>query len=190
MTTLPQTPSLPATQRRASKPRGFSIVEALCTLAVLATAAGTAVPAFDSLRTQRRLDGMAAQLETDIQFARSEAVRSNRPTRLSVQSLTEGTCYVIHTGKANDCRCTDSGTTECQANAIELRTVRQLPLERVSLRSSSNSIAFDPHRGTVTPTATLRMVANDGRAVHQVVNVLGRVRSCSPQSRMLGYRAC
>jgi len=40
------------------------------------------------------------------------------------------------------------------------------------------------------PTATLRIEARDGRSVHQVVNLLGRVRSCSPQARVVEERAC
>ena len=50
-------------------------------------------------------------------------------------------------------------------------------------RSRSRST---PCKGTVTPTATLRVEARDGRAIHQVVNLLGRVRSCSPQGRIAG----
>jgi type IV fimbrial biogenesis protein FimT len=60
----------------------------------------------------------------------------------------------------------------------------------VQVRSASRSVTFDPVRGTVTPTATLRVEARDGRAIHQVVNVLGRIRSCSPQGLAAGERAC
>jgi type IV fimbrial biogenesis protein FimT len=58
------------------------------------------------------------------------------------------------------------------------------------VRSASKSITFDAVRGTVTPTATLRVEARDGRAIHQVVNLLGRVRSCSPLGRVGGERVC
>ncbi len=49
---------------------------------------------------------------------------------------------------------------------------------------------FDPVRGTTTPTATVRVVAADGRAIHQIVNIMGRVRACSPGGAVSGYRAC
>jgi type IV fimbrial biogenesis protein FimT len=51
-------------------------------------------------------------------------------------------------------------------------------------------MAFDPLHGTATPTATWRVIARDGRAIHHVVNVMGRVRSCSPDAAVPGHRAC
>jgi len=60
----------------------------------------------------------------------------------------------------------------------------------VQVRSAFKSLTFDPVRGTVTPTATLRVEAREGIAIHEVVNLLGRVRSCSPQGRVAGERAC
>jgi len=36
----------------------------------------------------------------------------------------------------------------------------------------------------------LRVLGANGRAVHHVVNVMGRVRSCSPLNAMPGYTAC
>ena len=71
-----------------------------------------------------------------------------------------------------------------------LRAVTLDPKGDVQVRSASKSVAFDPLKGTVTPTATLRVEARDGRAIHQVVNLLGRVRSCSPQGRNAGELAC
>jgi type IV fimbrial biogenesis protein FimT len=58
------------------------------------------------------------------------------------------------------------------------------------VRSASKSLTFDPVKGTVTPTATLRVEARDGRAIHQIVNLLGRVRSCTPGGRVSDERSC
>lgn len=49
---------------------------------------------------------------------------------------------------------------------------------------------FDGTRGTVSPTGTVRVIGSDGRALHKVVNVMGRVRTCSPQRSISGYRPC
>ncbi len=175
---------------RSAQSRGISIIESLCALAILATVVGTAAPSFESLRIQRQLDGMAAELETDIQFARSEAVRSGQLIRLSLRPAADGTCYILHTGRAADCTCSGPGPAQCVGDARQLRTVRQAAAERITLTASSASVAFDATRATVTPTATWRFIGKDGRAVHQVVNIMGRVRSCSPQGKVVGYRPC
>jgi len=60
----------------------------------------------------------------------------------------------------------------------------------VQLRSNVPSIVFDSAKGTSTPTGTLRLVSADERAVHLVVNIMGRVRSCSPRAAVPGYKAC
>jgi type IV fimbrial biogenesis protein FimT len=52
------------------------------------------------------------------------------------------------------------------------------------------SMRFDPLHGTSTPTGTLRVVGANERAIHHVVNIMGRVRSCSPQAAVRGYAAC
>ena len=49
-----------------------------------------------------------------------------------------------------------------------------------------------PHTAArrLLPTGTLRVLGSQGRAVHHVINVMGRVRSCTPLGAMPGYRAC
>jgi type IV fimbrial biogenesis protein FimT len=42
----------------------------------------------------------------------------------------------------------------------------------------------------VTPTGTLRLSLRDGRGLNQVVNIMGRVRTCSRSGTVPGYPAC
>ena len=77
-----------------------------------------------------------------------------------------------------------------RGDATEIRTV-VLPIgERIALQANVASMLFDPVHGTSTPTGTLRVLDSRGRAIHHVVNIMGRVRSCSPQGAVPGYRAC
>jgi hypothetical protein len=36
----------------------------------------------------------------------------------------------------------------------------------------------------------VQLKAGNGMAIHQVTNIMGRVRSCSPAPALSGYRAC
>lgn len=170
--------------------RGLSIIESMCALAVLAIVTGAAVPRFQGLRDSRAMAGVASQLETDIQLARSESVLLGRTVRLTLGDAGQGSCYMVHTGEADACRCGDAQAPQCEADAELLRAVRIAPQERVQLRAAVDSILFDADRGTTTPTATLRVVAADGRALHQIVNITGRVRTCSPGGAVAGFKAC
>lgn len=176
----------------ARQQRGVTLIETLVAGAISAIAATTAIPGMQSLIDTRRVDGVATQLATDIQWVRSEAVARNRTVRLSLYTTGGQSCYVVHTGPAEACRCDGAGPAVCSADdgAREIRTVVLPTAGRVSLEGNVDSIAFDPMHGTSTPAGTLRVLGAQGRAVHHVVNVMGRVRSCSPLRSMPAYRAC
>ena len=179
--------------RRCSPRRfkaGVTLVEAATAVAVVAAAAGLTVPSFERSVQRRHLEGAAAQLETDIHYARSMAVARNMPLRVSFSAGNGSSCYVIHTGAAQCCGCAADGTAACQGSAEALRSVRFAPGDAVSLRSNAGSVLFDPVRGTSTPTATIQLQTASGMGIRQVLNVLGRVRSCSPTPALSGYAAC
>lgn len=159
-------------------------------MAIVSVALGLAVPSLDALRQRMELYGAAAQLETDVQFARSEAVSRNRSVRMTMHDSTTGSCYIIHTGPAAACSCAGTGGASCGAGSDVLRSSSLLADGRVRIRSAVKSMTFDPVKGTFTPTATLRVESKDGRALHQVVNVLGRVRTCSPAGKLPGEKIC
>lgn len=182
--------------RRPCQPRlrrtqaGVTLVETATVGAIVAVLTGLAAPGFDGSVQRRHLEGAATQLETDIHHARMLAVARNAPLRISFESGAGGSCYVIHTGAANQCGCAADGSAVCQGDARAERSVHFAPGQAVSLHSNSRSVLFDPAKGTSSPTATVQLRARNGAAIHQVMNIMGRVRSCSPAPALSGYRAC
>ena len=177
---------VPARQRS----RGVTLIEACTVIAITSVVVGASVPGLQGLIELRRLNGSAALLATDIQFARSEAVSRNRALRLSFHPSADGSCYVIHTGNAVQCTCSGSGPALCSGGAEEIKTVHLRAADKVALQANVGSVLFDPLHGTSTPTGTLRLVASAGQEIRHVVNVMGRVRSCTPLGTVAGYVAC
>jgi type IV fimbrial biogenesis protein FimT len=178
------------TRTRRQRQRGVTLIEACMVIAVAGVLVGTTAPALQDLIETRRVSGTAAQLATDIQWVRSEAVLRNTPVRLSFHVAADATCWIAHTGSANQCRCDVAGPAVCTGGAEGIKTVRLPAGENVALQANVASMLFDPLHGTSTPTGTLRIVGVHGREVQHVVNVMGRVRSCSPLGAVPGYRAC
>ena len=170
--------------------RGLSLIECCVTLAIAGVLVGTAVPSFDGQMKTRRLDGTAAELAVDLHYVRSEAVSRNEGIRIGFQTLAGGHCTVIHTGAAGVCPCDGDGVAQCASGATALKTVFHAADRGVAVQANVASMRFDPTNGTVTPAGTVRITAADGRVVHHVVNIMGRVRSCSPAGSMKGYKAC
>ena len=169
--------------------RGFSLLEAAVVVTIVAIVAATALPSFSALVDARRLDGAATRLAADVQFARSEAIARNQSLRLSIAAGGGATCWIVHTGVAADCTCSASGVA-CTNGALAIHGFVLPAAERVAVAGNVVSIVFDPLHGTSTPTGTLSLGDVRGRSVRHVVNVLGRVRSCSPGGAIAGYPAC
>ncbi|CAD5372080.1 Prepilin-type N-terminal cleavage/methylation domain-containing protein [Rubrivivax sp. A210] len=169
---------------------GVTLVESLIGLAIAAVLAGTTAPGFVSALERRQLEGAAAQLETDIQLARSEAVMANRGLRVSFESEATGSCYVVHSGDAGDCRCSGNEQPVCSGTARAWRSASFASGSPVQLRSNVRSMFVDADKGTVSPTATLQLQGRSGLALNVVVNIMGRARQCTPTPPLAGLRAC
>lgn len=149
--------------------RGFTLVELMIVVAVVAVVLVLAAPSFRQLIDIQKLRGTTAQLVTDIQFARSEAVSRQEPVAITYKPNVPGmSCYAIHTcggllpaACAQRCQCQNAAGARCAAPALEIRTV-QVPTEsRVKLtpQPPSPDVAatyfalFSPITGGMQPSA-------------------------------------
>jgi type IV fimbrial biogenesis protein FimT len=180
----------PTTCPRGRVQRGLTLIEACLVLAILAVLTSLAVPSFAALRTRIVLDGAASDLRADLHHARSAAVMRNEAVRVSFYDQgAAGQCRIVHTGERNDCRCDANGNAMCVNGAQALAATHIAADLPVRMQANVPSMRFDPTLGTVSPTGTVCTTAKDGRAVHHVVNLMGRVRSCAPQQGS-ACRAC
>ncbi len=105
---------------------GFTLVELMVTIAVIAIIAAVAVPAMQSLINSNRLSGMAEEVTTSLQLARSEAVRRN--ARVTVCASADGTTCTnttswsrwIVTGRDNTTGETDVIRDQAVAGTLQL----------------------------------------------------------------------
>lgn len=82
-------------QRRA---RGFTLVELIVTMAILALLVLAAVPMFGNAFVNSRIRGTGEAILTGIQLARSEAVSRNARVRFQLTSTLDGGCVLSNAG--------------------------------------------------------------------------------------------
>lgn len=194
--------------RRARSP-GFTLVELLIVVALIAVILSLAAPSFRDFILMQRLKGINAQLVTDLQFARSEAVSRRVEVHLKFRAESPGTplsCYVLYTKPAGaaDCACEKAEGARCVAPALEVRTVQVPTSQSVFLRAIVNqadNFAFDPRTGGISIPAVDFAVANpndfsidtfiDGaRKLRATVGLSGRVKVCTPAGSNISGAAC
>lgn len=75
--------------------RGFTLVELMATLMILAVLLGAGVPAYESLIEDNRMVTNINELSAAIQFSRSEAIKRGLPVRMCISAnaaLNNGGC--------------------------------------------------------------------------------------------------
>lgn len=174
----------------ATAQAGLTLIDLAIVLAVCAIVLGQALPSLVETVRLHTLRGVAHELESDLQLARSQAVMQNRPLRLSFGAVGGTSCYMLHTGSADSCRCGDGGPARCDNPADLLRAVVLESAHAPRLHSRVRSVLADPTQGTLTPTLTVRVVPAAGPALHLVGNIVGRVRTCADGGPVAGLPAC
>jgi type IV fimbrial biogenesis protein FimT len=172
---------------------GFTLIETLVALAVLAIVLTTAVPSFSAFLSRRHLDGASAQLQADLQFLRSSSVALNQGLRIRVYSSSAGSCYLIHNGGEDQCACTFPAGADPSASCtagVELLRSQAWAGAPVAVRANVVSMRVDPRHGTFSPAGSIDIQAGDGPVLRHIVSILGRVRLCTPGAVITGVSAC
>ena len=170
--------------------RGLTLIEICIVLAIVSILVGTAIPSFDQSHKKRLLDGTAAELATDLHYVRSEAVARNEGVRISFRNVAAGTCTMIHTGASADCQCSAEGVAECSGGAALIKSQFYATGRGASVVANVTSMRFDPLRGIVTPAGRVTISTASGQSLQHVVNIMGRVRTCSPGGTVNGAKPC
>lgn len=147
--------------------RGFTLIEVLIAICVAAILVGVTVPSFTATFAKGRLEGALNGLSVDLQYARSQSIRTQRAVTLQIGSA--GNSYTI----------SDAGGT--------LKTVT-MPAG-VSL-TPSVAVSFDALRG-MAGVATIDGSARTASTSLRVsVNAMGRTQLCVSAGAITGVSAC
>lgn len=170
------------------------MIELMIVVAIIAIVLTLAAPSFRDSMARNRVEGLAAELSTDLQYARSEAVARN----LEVGVFVETTCYTIYVVGSTDA----SGCADAQlgTGATRIKSVTNTSGSATSFTLQNNTAAFirfEPVRG---------MAASSGGSPHSGeivigttvgnwqlradVDLFGRVKLCSPSGGFKGYPSC
>jgi len=190
-------------------PRGLTLVELMIVITVIAVLLLLAAPSFFSLIETQRLRGVNQELLTDVQFARTEALRRGERVGVRFGSAGSGAtaidCYTIFRGNGLDCDCSRPPGQACTTQGDELRTV-QIPARLgVQLRPRPGTplpwFAISPVSGG-TETIVVDIVraadyvieisrrSRDSVSLQHTVGIAGRSAVCSPDGSVSGVPLC
>jgi type IV fimbrial biogenesis protein FimT len=142
--------------------RAVSLVELMIVVAVAAIIIGLAAPSFSDYILTQRVRSVHAQLATDLQFARAEAVSRSAYVSVRFQFTTGdsgASCYIIFTrpdptsSNSITCNCLDAPGSRCSTHptvTTEVRTVTVPNSLKVNLRVAEgqpDTMTFDPRTG-------------------------------------------
>ena len=182
---------------------GFTLIEMIATVAVLAILVTVGIPSFQETIDKRRLTGAAEQLYGDLQYARSEAIKRNANVFVTFTGSGTTWCYGMSATTAT-CNCTTANS--CALDGVE-KVVNQTGFRNISLGVSNitnNNLNFEPRRGLVSMnnnalpivTGEIEFTSNHGasneKELRLEVSRLGRVKMCSPSGNenVSGYPTC
>lgn len=186
--------------------RGLTLIELMVVVAVVAVIAVIAAPSFRDLILMQRLRGVNAQVVTDLQFARSEAVSRRTLVRVSLRSNASESCYTLYTSPSNasQCECLLGAGSACAAGLVEIRTVQVPKSQSVTVGPPAEQawdFAFDPTTGGIYTIPTddvseplerfvVETYIDAARHLNIVLNRAGRPTVCRPAGSSMPEAVC
>lgn len=189
--------------------QGLTLIELMIVVAVMAVLAVLAAPSFHDMILMQRLRAVNAQLVTDLQFARSEAVQRQNIVRLSFRSDDTRSCYSIFISRLSitgqRCNCLLGEGSACTSiNTTEVRTVtvpRALGLTVLPPNGEVDAFGFSPVTGGLVTipsdsasvplaSALIETRIDDVRRLRTSVTSAGRPSVCAPNAAAMQVTSC
>lgn len=178
-------------------PKGFTLIELMVAIAVLAILVTLAAPSFNSLIDKYRVKRAADSISAFLVSAKSEAIKQNRTVRAVFQSAGSGATWCA--GMTTDASCDCMVASQCQFKLADGtadgadRVLRGGNYPGIVLENPADGamFSFTPLRGTVN-SGNAQVKSVDGLQVRVRVSGTGRIRLCSPSGagNVGGYPVC
>ena len=176
--------------KQASGQQGFTLIEAMIVVAVIAVLLAVAVPSFSDFFEKNRLKRATEAVYGLITKARAETVIRDMDLFVTVDSDVWCAGYAA----AADCDCTETDPGVADACAVPVAGVNVL--QRVDGASFTDVVItndFDSTFNSIKGTAnndTVNLTVGVW-ALNIVVNTRGHIRICAPNAnRTMGYSGC
>ena len=145
---------------------GFTMIELLVTITIVGVLIAIAAPSLRESTAKRSLEGVASELSTDLQYAKSQAVSVN--TTVSVVTSANG--YIVSSASS---------------------TFKTIVLDSKIALSTPVTVTFEPYRDFANAATAITVTHTQTSAQLQVkVDALGGIQLCSPSASFGGYPVC
>ena len=185
-----------------AKNKGFTLLELMIVLVIVAIGVALAVPTYQDVMQRRETTAQAEDLVAFMSFAQSEAVKYNQLISVHLTYADEKTwCIGANEGKAPcDCTVTNvAATNYCSLNGVE-KIMWSTDKTKSGMISPSPdpTLVFDPVRGTMIEIDLgtdhkITLGSDNGKWSLQIdVEATGRMGICNPDPNKAvpGYLAC
>lgn len=186
---------------------GFTMIELMVTLVVLAILVALAEPSFTDFFDRYRLRGATDDAISVISNARADSVKTNRDVSIAFDGTTSNWCIGANAAKDPDtpgepfptalaCDCTDADQclVEGQRLAVEQGKHRGVAVSAVSSNFVVNSkLGTAVTAGAIATPANVTFTSPSGKYdVRLQVTALGQSRICVPAGKptMIGVPSC
>lgn len=180
-------------QLRATWMFGFTLIELMATVAVVAVVLVSAVPSFVDVFDKYRLRGAAEGTITLISEARAEAVKNDLDVNISMAGSGNAWCMGANAAAqpsagnpastATPCDCTDTAACRVSGQRVAI-DVGAYPNVRVAALPAP--LTLDGRLGAIAPLGTRNLTLTSPRGKYDLaveVNALGQARLCVPTGK-------
>jgi len=169
---------------------GFSLIEAMVILAIVAILAAVAAPSFQNAINATRVKSAAEAVYGQIGFARGESIKQDRNLFVTIQG-SGSTSWCIGISNTTGCNCNTPGNCLFgpTGNTAE-RNLTSADFNNIILTASATELQFNSSRGTLIPAGTLTFTVTGNTGLNTTVSTspMGSVRICG--GNVGGYPAC